>query len=75
MKANGGRIMVALHEGKVILSKVLQEVPGCDPQLLNKLYDRDEFSNSVLATASKFSERLPWTLFWLALDLVSTVEM
>ena len=47
MKANGGRVFVALHEGKVLLNKVLHDAPGCDGQSLNKLYDRDEFSNTV----------------------------
>ena len=47
MKANGGRVFVALHEGKVLLNKVLHGAPGCDGQSLNKLHGRAEFSNTV----------------------------
>ena len=60
LQNNGGRLLVSLHEGKPLLSKILHDTPGCDPQALNKLFDRDEFSNTVLTSASKFSVRQPW---------------
>ncbi len=67
LKGNKSRLHVALHEGKSLLSKVMENAPGCDPQSLNKLHDRDEFSNTVLTSASKFQELQPWVVVWLAL--------
>lgn len=73
--ANNGRLLVALHEGKILLSKVMRDQPGCDGQTLNKLYDRDEFSNTVLTAGSKFSCQQPWVLLWLAMHLEDIWEL
>lgn len=67
LKSNNGRLMVALHEGKPLMSKVIHDSPGCDPQSLNKLFDRDEFSNTVLTAGSRFQEYYPWVVLWLAM--------
>ncbi len=67
MRNNGGRVFVALHEGKILLLKVINDTPGCDGQPLNKLYDRDEFSNTVLTKGSQFQELQPWVVLFLAM--------
>ena len=66
---NDGRVAVTLHEGKPFLTKVLSEAPGYDPQALNKCYDRDEVSNTVMSVQSRFSMDFPWVLFFIALHL------
>lgn len=74
-QVNEGRVYAALHEGKQLLHKVTTDAPGCDPQSLNKLYDRDEFSNSVLSAGSKFQVDQPWILIWMALHLEDLREI
>ena len=69
MAKNGNRAYVALHEGKPFLSKVLAEVPGFDPQALNKAYDRDEVSNTVMSTSSRFTMHYPWMVIFMAVHL------
>ena len=58
-----------LHEGKTFLAKVVAEAPGFDPQALNKLFDRDEVSNSVMTATSRFQMDRPWVVFFMALHL------
>ena len=67
--SNDEKAFVALHEAKTFFAKVLAEAPGFDPQALNKLYDRDEVSNTVMASASKFTMDKPWVVFFMALHL------
>ena len=75
MSASDGRIYISLHEGKPLLSKVLHDTPGCDPQAFNKLYDRDEFSNTVLTSQSQFSIRNPWAVLWLAIHIEDVIDL
>ena len=67
--ANDEKAVVALHEAKTFFAKVLAEAPGFDPQALNKLFDRDEVSNTVMSAASKFVMDKPWVVFFVALHL------
>ena len=69
MALNDSRAYVALHEGKPFLGKVLAEVPGFDPQALNKVYDRDEVSNTVMTSSSRFNMLLPWMVILMAIHL------
>ena len=69
MEKNEGRCLVALHEAKPLLGKILAELPGNDPQALNKAYDRDEVSNTVLTAGSRFHMDSPWLVFFLAVHL------
>ena len=66
---NKGRAFAALHEAKTLLAKVVAEAPGFDPQALNKIYDRDEISNTVMGTSSRFHMDHPWVIFFLVLHL------
>ena len=66
---NNGRAFAALHEAKTLLAKVVAEAPGFDPQALNKIYDRDEISNTVMGSASRFHMDHPWVVFFLVLHL------
>jgi hypothetical protein len=74
-KGNGGRIMVALHEAKPLLTKIIHDSPGCDPQAFLKLFDRDEFSNTVLTAGSKFSEPNPWAVLFMAMHAEDGQEL
>ena len=66
---NKGRAFAALHEAKTLLAKVVSEAPGFDPQALNKIYDRDEISNTVMGSSSRFQMDHPWVVFFLVLHL------
>ena len=59
----------------MLLNKILHDTPGCDPQALNKLYDRDEFSNTVLTKGSQFQEMQPWVVIWLAMHVEDMTEL
>ncbi len=69
MARNDHRAYVALHEGKPLLGKILAEAPGNDPQAMNKVFDRDEVSKTVMNTGSRFSMLMPWMVIFMAIHM------
>eukprot|EP00973_Karenia_brevis_P064668 8983277-Karenia_brevis.AAC.1 len=49
-----------MHEMRRLLAKVMKDEPGCSPDAVIKVYDRDDFNNSVLTQGSQFENEHPW---------------
>lgn len=64
MSTNQERCFAILHESKRILKGIVNDTPGNSPDSFIKLYDRDDFSNSVLGHGSKFSNDFPFFVFF-----------
>jgi hypothetical protein len=60
MSANQERCFAILHETKRVLKAIVNDTPGNSPDSFIKLYDRDDFCNSVLGVGSKFINENPF---------------
>ena len=69
MSANGERCMALLHEGKKVMKDILADAPGSRADSFVKLYDRDDYTNSVLNTSSFFQNDFPCFVLYMALHL------
>ena len=69
MTRNGGRAFALLHEGKRFLIKLLKDAEGFAADSFLKLYDRDDFDNTVLTASSYFSNEQPWFAVFMLLHL------
>eukprot|EP00973_Karenia_brevis_P037604 5189558-Karenia_brevis.AAC.1 len=69
MSGNGERCMAFLHEGKKVMKDILADAPGSRADSFVKLYDRDDYTNSVLNASSFFQNDFPCFVLYMALHL------
>ena len=53
-----------LHETKKVVQAIVKDSPGNSPDAFIKLYDRDDFCNTVLGQGSKFINDNPFFVFF-----------